>query len=148
MSSEGFPYKSVHEYLDKVLILVPNPSHEQIKEVKQAYWKLYYRHYRQQKRKTRKEFTLGFNKQRLQVINDKKGALSESKFLYLIIDRELESRAPIFNNEEQLSELHLKLMRLISLVEELLDNETTDNINKILERLETLENSFENFINP
>ncbi|MDG5490604.1 hypothetical protein [Psychroserpens sp. SPM9] len=148
MSIEAFPYKSVHEYLEEELSLVPNPSHEQIKEVKQAYWKRYYKYYRRQKRKVRKEFTLGFDRERLQLIDTKRGELSISKFLYQIIDRELESNENLFHNQEQLSQLDLQLMKLISLTEELLDNEDSEMINQILERLEKLEQSFEQVINP
>jgi len=148
MSTEAFPYKSVHEYLDDVLSSVSNPSYEQIKLTKLDYWKCYYTHYRKQKRKTRKEFTLGFDKERLKLINDKKGTLTVSKFLYLIIDRELESNDVIFNDKEQLSELYLLLMKLISSVEELLDNDASKSVTEILYRLENLEETFSQFINP
>ncbi|MCK8479054.1 hypothetical protein [Psychroserpens algicola] len=148
MNNEAFPYKSVHEYIEEELTLVSNPSHEQIRKTKQAYWKRYYKHYRRQRRNIRKEFTLGFDKERLQLIDTKRGELSISKFLYLIIDRELESNETLFNNQEQLSELHLQLMKLISLTEELLDNVNSELIHQILERLETLEKSFEQVINP
>ncbi|WP_299223839.1 hypothetical protein [uncultured Psychroserpens sp.] len=148
MSSEAFPYKSVHEYLEEELSLVSNPSHEKVKKTKRTYWKRYYKNYRRQKRNLRKEFTLGFDKERLQLIDTKRGELSISKFLYQIIDRELESNDNLFNNQEQLSKLHLQLMKLISLTEELLDNVNSELIHQILERFETLEESFEQFINP
>jgi hypothetical protein len=77
---KSFEYTSVHQYLDCVLQNNPNASHNQIKEAKKAYWKLYYSHYRKQKRKKRKEFTLGFYNEQLDKIDIKRGELTVSKF--------------------------------------------------------------------
>jgi hypothetical protein len=143
---ESFPYRSLHEYLDDVLSGIIDPGHETIKQAKKDYWKLYYRHYRQQRRKVRKEFTLSFDLERLSAINLKKGNLGTSEFLYLIVDRELRSSEPLFNDDRLIAELDQLLMKLIALVEELLDDGRPESISDILDRLEKLETSFSQFI--
>lgn len=143
----GFPYTSLHEYLETVLSTMDNPSHQQIKEAKRAYWKHYYKVYRRNQRQVRKEYTLGFGADALKRIQQKKGKLSVSKFLYLVIDRELQSNEVVCNNREVLSSLHQHLMELITLVEELLDSDGSKAIDGILERLDVLEEQVEQFIN-
>jgi len=139
-------YTNIHEYLDDVLRNVPDPTHLQVKEAKRAYWKLYYRQYRSEKRKVRKEFTLGFDRDTMARIKQKKGSLDVSKFLYLIIETYLSSdKVPSFD-KEILAGLHLKLMELIGHIEELLDNDGTTVPSDILERLETVERSFSQLI--
>lgn len=147
MGTLQFKYNSVHDYLESVLSTISNPTHLQIKEAKREYWKQYYTHYRQGKRQIRKEFTLGFEKHLLQVIHRKKGTLSVSKFLYQLIDKALASSESTFYNTELVAELHLKLMQLISLIEELLDNENTEINEDVIERLDILEHTFSQLIN-
>ena len=147
MKTTNFKYSSLHDYLETVLRLIPNPTHTQIKQAKKEYWKLYYLDYRREKRKVRKEFTLGFNKQRLQAIHHKKGTLSVSKFLYQLIDRELTSEGKPLYDTDQLAELHLKLMQLIGLIEALLEIGDSELNEELLERLEVLEHSFSQLIN-
>lgn len=139
---DSFEYTSVHQYLDCVLQNNPNASHNQIKEAKKAYWKLYYSHYRKQKRKNRKEFTLGFYNVQLDEIDKKRGKLSVSKFLYHTIERELVSETQPENMVEEIAEIHLELMHLIAMVEEFLDETESDEIISILEELEKFERSF------
>ena len=139
---ESFEYTSVHQYLDCVLQNNPNASHNQIKEAKKAYWKLYYSHYRKQKRKNRKEFTLGFYNQQLDKIDKKRGKLTISKFLYHAIERELNSETQSIYMVEEIAEIHLELMQLIAMVEEFLDETESDEITSILEKLEKFEISF------
>lgn len=139
---ESFEYTSVHQYLDCVLQNNPNASHNQIKEAKKAYWKLYYSHYRKQKRKNRKEFTLGFYNKQLDKIDKKRGKLSVSKFLYHTIERELVSETQPENMIEETAEIHLELMHLIAMVEEFLEETESDEIISILEELEKFERSF------
>ncbi|WP_299111990.1 hypothetical protein [uncultured Winogradskyella sp.] len=140
-------HTSLHTYLDEKLCNVDNPSNELIIKLKKDYWKLYYRHYRRHRRKFKKEFTLGFDREYLQLIQEKRGAMGVSEFLYLIVDRELRSDEPLFNDVQLQSELSQQLMELIALVEELLDNDRPKVITDILERLEVLEESFSQFIN-
>ena len=146
METQQFKYHSLHQYLDEVLGNIPDPTHLQIKEVKRAYWKLYYRRYRSEKRKVRKEFTLGFDRDTIYRIEQKKGSLGVSKFLYLIIETHLSSDKVSSFDREILAELHLKLMELIGLIEELLDSGGTMVPSDILERLETVERSFSQLI--
>ncbi|QNM84890.1 hypothetical protein H9W90_11905 [Polaribacter pectinis] len=139
---ESFEYTSVHQYLDCVLQNNPNASLNQIKEAKKAYRKLYYSYYRKQKRKNRKEFTLGFYNQQLDEIDEKRGKLSVSKFLYHVINKELVSETQPIYMVEEIAEIHLELMHLIAMVEEFLDETESDEITSILERLEKFEISF------
>jgi hypothetical protein len=143
-----FEYKSVHQYLDFVLQNNPNASHDEIKEAKDQYWKLYYTHYRKNKRKNRKEFTLGFYSKQLKQIDKKRGVKTVSQFLYETIDKELISDSATSFNTESLSQIHLQLMKLITIIEELLDDTDLDQITNVLERLEHLENSFSQILNP
>ena len=145
---DSFEYTSVHQYLDGVLKNHPNASHTQIREAKKAYWKLYYSHYRKQKRKNRKEFTLGFYNEQLDEIHKKRGKLTVSKFLYHAIQKELFSdRQPKYGNDE-IAELHLELMHIIVMVEEFLDDEQSNELNTILEKLEEFEIYFSQLLKP
>lgn len=139
-------FKNVHQYLDTVLKDISNPTNAEVKQAKRAYWKLYYTHYRKEKRKIRKEFTLGFSIERLQEIHQKRGTQSVSEFLYHSIDKELKSENTFFYNADILSALHLQLMQLITLIEELLDTSETEDVTEILGRLEQVENSFSQLI--
>ena len=145
---ESFKYTSLHQYLDCALKNNPNTSHAEVKEAKREYWKLYYTYYRKEKRTSRKEFTLGFYPNQLQQIHLKRGSQTVSKFLYEAINRELKLEKEMAFDAETLSEIHLQLMQLISLVEELLDTEVLEEITQVLERLEVLETSFSQILNP
>lgn len=132
-------YTSLYQYLDEVLSDVENPSKEQIQQAKNAYWKLWFTHYRRQRRKQRKEFTLSFDAQTLKHINDKKGTQSVSQFLYTSIYRALSSENASAIDTKLLAEVNQQLMQVINLLEELLENNATELTLKILERLEQLE---------
>jgi len=142
-----FPYTSLHHYLDSVLKNNSNASRAEVKEAKREYWKLYYTHYRKLKRASRKEFTLGFYPKKLQQIHIKRGSKTVSRFLYEAINRDLKLEKDTVFDDEKLSEIHLRLMQLISLIEELLDTEELEDITKVLERLEVLETSFSHILN-
>ena len=143
-----FEYTSVHQYLDCVLQNNPKATHLQVKNAKRQYWKLYYSYYRKQKRKHRKEFTLGFYKEQLEKIHQKKGTQTISRFLYQTIEKELQSETKPKFDSDIIPTIHLQLMQLITLVEELLETTDTENITHVLTRLEQLENSFSQTINP
>lgn len=143
---ESFTYTSLHQYLETVLKDVSNPTNAEVKQAKRTYWKLYYTYYRKEKRKIRKEFTLGFSMERLQEIHQKRGTQSVSEFLYQSIDKELQSENDFFYNTDVLSALHLQLMQLITLIEELLDTNENEDVTEVLERLEQVENSFSELI--
>lgn len=60
-----FPYKSLHEYLDKVFVGL-TPSETEIVQAKKTYWKSYNTHLKQKQRKKRKEVTIAFDKKEWQ----------------------------------------------------------------------------------
>lgn len=138
----AFRYTSVHQYLDEVVGKIANPTDLEIKRAKKAYLKLYYTHYRKQKRRTRKEFTLGFYSDQLEQIHQKREKLSVSEFLYNCVFLTLKNDAISFANNHQLDELYQKVMELISLVEELLEEHTHQKMEEVLLRLETIEEQF------
>jgi hypothetical protein len=144
---ENFEYTSVHQYLDCVLKNNPNASHAEIKEMKRQYWKLYYSHYRKQKRKNRKEFTVGFYKEQLEKIHQKRGTQTVSKFLYQTIKKELQSDSKPSFDADVMAAIHLELMQLITLIEELLENIDSDKMAVALNQLEQLEDSFSQILN-
>ena len=74
---EPFSFSSLHEYLDCAFKDNPNPSWDEIKNAKKEYWKIYYKHYRREKRIKRKEFSLGFYPKQLQLIHQKRGDKSK-----------------------------------------------------------------------
>ena len=137
-----FPFTSVHHYLDTVFVNSVNPSEQEVKQAKCDYWKLYHSYYRKQRRKRKKEFTLGFDKKTLIRIHQRKEKLSVSEFLYKSVNNAIGNNAHILFDLSQLEILHQKLMELISLVEELLEQEDTQIIESVLIRLEHLEQQF------
>jgi hypothetical protein len=60
-----FPYKSLHDYLDKVFSGT-SPSEMEIAQAKKEYWKAYNTHLKQNQRKKRKEVTLALDKKEWQ----------------------------------------------------------------------------------
>jgi len=145
---ESFTFSSLHEYLDYVLRDNPNASWDEIKDAKKEYWKLYYKHYRREKRTKRKEFSLGFYPKQLQQIHQKRGDKSVSKFLYDAINTQLKSQEAPKVDKEVFREVHQQLRTIINLMEESLDNEHSDAIEDVLERFEKLEDTFLKLLNP
>lgn len=134
-------YNSIHEYLNDVLGNIENPTDTQIHNAKQAYWKLYFRQYRRDKRKERKEFTLGFSVEILKQINNKRGTLSISQFLYASVEQALANREMPIQDKSMLREINYRLMELIDLLEEQAGLPET-----ILEKVEQLEEQFSNLL--
>lgn len=145
---ESFSFSSLHEYLDCVFKDNPNTSWDDIKEAKKEYWKIYYKHYRREKRIKRKEFSLGFYPKQLQLIHQKRGDKSVSQFLYNAVNRQLTSQEAPPVDTEVFRELHQQLRTFINLLEESLDNEASDALEELLERFEKLEENFIQLINP
>ena len=145
---EPFSFSSLHEYLDCAFKDNPNPSWDEIKNAKKEYWKIYYKHYRREKRIKRKEFSLGFYPKQLQLIHQKRGDKSVSQFLYDAVNRQLTSKEAHQVDTEVFSEVHQQLRTLINLMEESLDNEASDIHEEVLERIEQLEESFVHLLNP
>lgn len=145
---EPFSFSSLHEYLDCAFKDNPNPSWDEIKNAKKKYWKIYYKHYRREKRIKRKEFSLGFYPKQLQLIHQKRGDKSVSQFLYNAVNIQLTSQEAPQVNKEVFSEVHQQLRTLINLLEESLDNEASDALEELLKRFEKLEENFIQLINP
>lgn len=137
-----FPYTSLHDYLDAKLSHIDNPTHSQIKEAKREYWKQYYTHYRRQKRKVRKEYTLGFTPDCLRQIKQKKGKLSVSEFLYKTIEQAISSNPIPLQDTLVLRSIDRQLMHLIDLMEELLTSNSNILNEQVLEQIEVLEQQF------
>lgn len=129
-------YSSIHQYLDDVLGHIEYPTDAQVYEAKQEYWKLYYRQYRKDKRKERKEFTLGFSPEIIQQINTKRGTLSISQFLYASVQQALNSTGIPMQDNSIFREIDYKLMELINLLDEHSETET------LIEKMEQLEAQF------
>lgn len=142
MIQEPFPYTSLHDYLDTMLSHIENPSHGQIKQAKRNYWKLYHTHYRRQKRKVRREFTLGFGPDVLERILQKKGDLSVSLFLYRAVEQAIGNGHSVPGDREVLGRVDRQLMHLIDLIEDLLASEKTGLDGQVLEKIEALEMQF------
>lgn len=143
MKTNVFSYSSLHSYLDDVLGKMDNPSLEQIKQAKNDYWRLYFRHYRKGQRKVRKEFTLGFDRHTLERIDHQRGELSVSKFLYAVVEQALGkgmTTTPI--DRELLNNIHHLLALTVSLLEELLDKEQYALTEEVLGYIEQLERLF------
>jgi len=132
-------YSSIHDYLDVVFAAIPNPSKEDIIYAKKQYYKLWHKAYNRKRRKTRKEFTLGFNAKTLKQIKDSKGKRSVSKYLYDAVFGALDGGLKSDFDNEQLVAIHQKLMQLIALLEERGDS---PQIEILLERIEILELEF------
>ncbi len=144
-----FPYTSLHHYLDTVLSSIDNPSRQQIKDAKRDYWKLYYKFYRREKRKYRKEFTLGFKTDELHKIKNKKGKLSVSEYLYQTIEQSLQDPSkPIVNNSKLLCSIDKQLMELVDLLEDVIVSGSNKLNTSVLEKIEHLENQFAEIYKP
>jgi hypothetical protein len=143
MKENVITYSSLHAYLDDVLGKMENPSVEHIKQAKKAYWKLYFRNYRKEQRKARKEFTLSVDKNTLERIDKQRGELSISKFLYFALEQTLsdgKTEPPL--SREVLNNINHLLALTVSLLEELLDREQYALTKEVLEQIEQLEQLF------
>ncbi|WP_335974018.1 hypothetical protein [Gaetbulibacter jejuensis] len=140
--NKPFPYTSLHDYLDTALSHIDNPSHQEIKQAKRNYWKQYYTHYRRQKRIVRKEYTLGFDTHSLKQLQQKKGNLSVSQFLYQIVEQAIDGKRQTVQDKTLLGNIDRQLMKLINLLEDLLASEHTELNEQVLEQIENLETLF------
>lgn len=64
----GFPYKSLHDYLDLVF-RDKTPDENEIIEAKKIYWKSYNTALKQNQRKKRKEVTIAFEKDEWEMLS-------------------------------------------------------------------------------
>lgn len=132
-----FSYDSVHQYLDEVLADVSHPTDNQIADAKKQYWRLYLDDYQQKRRSNIKEYTLGFDRQLLQLIHQKRETLNVSQFLYRCVFGVLENNRVI--DITLLKNIHANQLEIIANLEELLDGNTTTISEVFLEKMETLE---------
>ena len=140
MKSNEFPYKGLHHYLDVVFTDHDNPNDAEIIAKKKEYWKLYYKHYRNHRRRyVKKEFTMAFDKNDLNRIHDKRENLSVSEFLYWCVEKVLLNKDISFASNKQIDLLSQNMMGLISLVEELMDQYDQKIIEDLLDKLDKLE---------
>jgi len=132
-----FQYTSVHEYLDEVFSDVLAPTHQQIADAKKRYWRLYLDAYQQKRRSRIKEFTLGFDTEKMQVIHQKRNALSVSEFLYHCVFNALETEALM--EGKLLQTIHANQLEIITVLEELLEQKDDELTESYLEKMEMLE---------
>lgn len=69
--AQDFPYKSLHEYLDKVFVGL-TPSENEIVQAKKAYWKAYNTNLKQNQRRKRKEVTVALDKKEWQSLLERR----------------------------------------------------------------------------
>lgn len=135
-------FNSIYEYLDMVFEANTNPTKAEIIEAKKQYYKLWHKAYNRQRRKTRKEFRLGFDINTLEHIKREKGTRTVSKYLYDAVFNALDGGSKSDFDNEQLVTIHQKLMQLIALVEQVLDSGESLELENLLERIEQLELQF------
>ncbi len=130
-------YSSVHEYLDEVFTNIDNPNNQQIADTKKRYWRLYLDTYQQKRRSRIKEFTLGFDVEKIQIIHQKRNGLSISEFLYRCVFSALETESII--DTQLLNTIHANQLEIISALEELLEKNGIEITETFLEKMEVLE---------
>lgn len=133
-------YDSLHHYLD-VVFKGKDPSPAEIKVAKKSYWKQWFKHYRREARKQKKEFTLRLHHAELKAINAKKEEeQSISAFLYQAVQKAIVSPRTISSlDHQQFSNLQQQLMEIIHLLEELLDTDEHSPTEALIEKIESLE---------
>ncbi|WP_299884260.1 hypothetical protein [uncultured Lacinutrix sp.] len=140
-------YSNIYEYMDMVFEANTNPTKAEIIEAKKQYYKLWHREYNRKRRKTRKEFRLGFDVKTLGRIKQEKGTRTVSKYLYDAVFNALDGGSKSDFDNEQLVVIHQKLMQLIALTEEVLErNGESTEVEETLERIESLELEFSKLI--
>ena len=130
---------SLQSYLASRFAETDTVTDEMVIQAKRDYWKSFYRHYRREQRKTRKEFVLGFYPEQLERINQKRGALSTSQFLYRAVELALLIEFKPMVDEQLLARVDQNLMELVNLLEEILESPAPELTREVLERIEKLE---------
>ena len=130
-------YNSIHEYLDHVFADSLNPSTDEIITAKKQYWRWYLNAYQQERRSRIKEYTLGFDAEKMQRIHKKRDELSVSEFLYHCVFSALESDKTI--DTGQLNTICSQQQEIIGLLEEIIDNDATEMTESLLDKMEALE---------
>jgi len=138
-------YTNLHEYLDVVFKDIPNPSTDDIIVAKKEYWRQWYRQYRKTYRKHLKEYRLHFDAETLELIKERKGKLSISKFLYQSVLHALETEREVPVTYKQYETISHQLLKITYLLEEMADNGASDFI-PIIESITTVESDIQHFI--
>ena len=139
MIKEPFTYTSIHHYLDIVLSKISNPTNQQIKEAKKAYWRLWYRNYRKEQRILKKEFTLRLDEKTVRAIEKQKGKATISTFLHNAVVDAIGSENTNSLDRDTLGLIHQNQLEIINLLEELEDTMDRKLHTEILNRLSLLE---------
>jgi len=143
LSIEG--HHSLHSYLDAVFKNVTQPSNDVIIAVKREYWRQWYRQYRKTYRKDLKEYRLHFDAETLELIKERKGKLSISKFLYQSVLHTLEAEKEIAVPHRQLETISHQLLKITYLLEEMIDNGASEFMS-IIQSITTVESDIQHFI--
>lgn len=91
----GFPYKSLHDYLD-VVFKDKTPDENEIIEAKKLYWKSYNTFLKQNQRKKHKEVTIAFEKQHWETLSKERrpGQTIQSHLKELLL-KQIGSKDPV-----------------------------------------------------
>ena len=136
MEAIPFNYISIYHYLEEELKHIDTPSKAQIIALKKEYYRLYHKKYNHEYRNKVHQYTLSFSKAKFKRINNRRGKLSVSKFIYEALDVALEDSSAYSVNKDVLSSIQKMLMQLIDLTSE------DSKFDVMFERLEQLEAAF------
>lgn len=137
-------YNSLHEYLDDVF-KGKQASRAEIKEAKREYWKLWYRHYRKEERERKREFTLRLHPEEIQQMDEKRGELSYSQFLYKAVRQAIISTKEPQYDPKAFGHIKQLLMEVINLLEELINEGGGELTEEIITKMEKLHEDFQLF---
>ena len=137
-------YNSLHEYLDDVF-KDKQPSRNEIKKAKREYWKIWYRFYRREERKRKREFSLRLHPDEIEQMDRIKGDLGYSQFLYKAVRKSLLSKEEPRTDPQEFAKIKQLLMQVINLLEEHIENDKSELTSEILSEMEKLEEDFRLF---
>lgn len=143
MKNDEFPYNSLYEYLSAKLVSFSNPTDKEIKALKAQYWKEYYSYYQKERRLRVKEFTLGFDPQKMKQIHRKREGQSVSEYLYSCVFSALEGNLP---NSKLTQDIYVNQMEIIADLEELTEVDSSEINDELLEKMEVLAEQIQNLI--
>lgn len=137
--NKDFPYTSVHNYLEVVLKGKIDVTDDLIIGYKKQYWKLWYRYYRRERRKLKKEYVIRLNTAYLSEIDQKRGKLSRSKFLYQLISSGLSENLQLPSYSDELGLVNQHLAQVMNLLEEVSSESNIELEHKVFEHLDILQ---------
>lgn len=142
---QDFPYKSLHDYLDRVFI-GRAPTENEIVEAKKQYWKVYNTRLKQIQRKKYKEVTIALEKQMWEVLLQKRSSKqSLPSVIKELLTLQLEGHSEISTRNVQDAPLiEQQLFLVIDYLEglmyqrRLIDKESIIRLETLLQRLQQL----------